>query len=202
MKIAHHLAYQEQSSGTKNPYATPQEFVRLFETELAELFCLALHLTGDPEKTERCLRLAMKDCVESSSVAKQWAQIWARRMIIRNAIPIVLGADNSLPEGFPFEAVSDFNLQPTNFNLDKLRESATIMNLPDLERLVFVICVLERYSTVDCALLLRKSPRDVSNARLRAERQVGALNGLSHLPITTSASAYSSFGDEAPEVDF
>ena len=53
-----------------------------------------------------------------------------------------------------------------------LADSVAILGLPDFDRLAFVICVLERYSILDCALLLKRSPKEVNDARVRAINQV------------------------------
>ena len=65
----------------------------------------------------------------------------------------------------------EFQLQPNDYPLEELKESVAILTLPDLDRLAFVICVLERYSILDCALLLRKTPQEVHEAILRAADQ-------------------------------
>jgi hypothetical protein len=56
--------------------------------------------------------------------------------------------------------------------------SESILDLPEFERFVFVICVLERYSTLDCALLLGKPTREVNEVRHRVGNQVGHIDEL------------------------
>ena len=53
--------------------------------------------------------------------------------------------------------------------------------VPEFERFVFIICVLERYSIHDCALLLGKSPREVNEARHRVSSQVGQIDELCNI---------------------
>ena len=68
-----------------------------------------------------------------------------------------------------------------------MQDALAILTLPDFDRLVFVFCVLERYSILDCALLLRRSPKDVNDARLRAiNRVVSAEERNRHESTTTS----------------
>ena len=163
-------ALQFHSNSTvNNTFATPEDFQRLFAREMTDLFRLSLHLTADAEKAESCLIHAMRECFANSAVHKQWALIWARRTVIRNAIRLILGKENVAAS---CEAASDFHLQPSKYRIEALRESLAILALPDFDRLVFVICVLERYSTLDCALLLTRSPKDVDDARSRAISQV------------------------------
>lgn len=169
-------------------FATTEDFQRLFARDMTDLFRLSLQLTADSEKAESCLINAMRESFANSTVAKEWAWIWVRRTVIRNAIRLVVGANNAMPSGIDCEEVSDFNLQPSEHRIEALRNSLSILELPDFDRLVFVICVLERYSILDCALLMRRSPKDVNNARVRAiNRVVFAEEQNRHEPITTSS---------------
>ncbi len=149
-------------------FAIPEDFQQLFAREMTRLFCLAMHLTGDADRAETCLILAMRDCFRENSLAKHRVHAWARRMVIRNAMRLVLGIENEIL----CEAGLDFSLQPRELPIDALRDSAAIRNLPDLDRVAFVICVVERYSILDCALLLRKAPQEVHDAIVRATSQV------------------------------
>ena len=76
-------------------------------------------------------------------------------------------------------------MQPREYRIEALRDSLAILELPDFDRLVFVICVLERYSILDCALLLKRSPKDVNDARVRAINRVVSAEELNrHKPAT------------------
>jgi DNA-directed RNA polymerase specialized sigma24 family protein len=100
-------------------------------------------------------------------------------MVIRNAIQLVLGIDNDLAG----DGKSEFHLQPSECRIEECRESLAVLELPDFDRLVFVMCVLERLSFLDCALLLRKSPKDVCEAMARAANRVAFAEG--HNPTGT-----------------
>jgi hypothetical protein len=56
--------------------------------------------------------------------------------------------------------------------LSEVANAQPIIALPYLDRLVFVICILERNSIHDCALLLGRHPRDISEARQRVVGQL------------------------------
>ena len=157
----------------KDPYAAAEDFEQFFANQNTDLFRLSLQLTADAEKAERCLILAMRDCFFRSNVLKDRVGTWARRMVMRNAIRLVWGRSNDIL----VESGSEFHSQPSYCSLEALRESVAILTLPDLERLAFVICILERYSILDCALLLRKAPREVYEAIVRATSQVIPLEG-------------------------
>jgi DNA-directed RNA polymerase specialized sigma24 family protein len=156
------------SSSEQDLLATFEDFGQLFAREMTELFSLAMDLTADADRAETCLILAMRDCFQKNSLAKHRVHAWARRMVIRNAIRLVLGVENEIL----CEAGLDFPLQPRESPIDALMDSIAIRNLPDLDRLAFVICVVERYSILDCALLLRKAPQEVHDAIVRATNQV------------------------------
>lgn len=131
----------------KDPYATPEDFQQIFARHMTDLFRLALLLTANPQSAEDCLILSM---------------------LIRNAIRLVLGTENEIAN----ETEGDIHLQPSEYPIEVLRESVAILSLSPFERLAFVICVLERFSILDCALLLRTSPKDVQVALRRATNRV------------------------------
>src|SRR5580698_3717073 len=75
-------------------YARREDFVNAFECERAGLRRLALLLTGKAEMVDRCLVHAFRDCIANDSVCKDWTLTWSRRMVIRNAISIIVNTDN------------------------------------------------------------------------------------------------------------
>ena len=146
----------------------PDDVQQFFTGEITELLRLALHLTADAEKAEICLILAMRDCFESGTVSREWLSRWARRLVVRNAIRLVLGTESEIYE----DSESIFCLPASDDLRDSLRDSVAIFQLDDFDRLAFVICVFERYSPLDCALLLRTKLNDVKAAIVRAKNQV------------------------------
>lgn len=165
-------------------HATAEDFEQVFAIETTDLLRLSLLLTADAEKAENCLILAKRDCCFRSSVLKDRVHKWARRMVMRNAIRLVLGTRNDIVGESAFE----FHLQPSDYRLEAMRESVAILTLPDLDRLVFVICVLERLSILDCALLLRKTAQEVDDAILRATSQILPREGPGNHEVTTTFS--------------
>lgn len=75
----------------------------------------------------------------------------------------------------------EFHWQLCEYPGEGLSESEAILELPDFDRLAFVICVLERLSSLDCALLMKKSPKDVNDAIVRAK------NGIARSALLPSA---------------
>lgn len=134
-------------------YAVNDEFQHLFATEMTDFFRLSLNLTADTETEESCLILAMRECIQSNFVviSRKWARAWARRAVIRNAIHLVQGKESAKPGGSLSETTSNVQSQPSEYRITAVPESLAVLDLPDFDRLVFVICVLEHYSIVDCA---------------------------------------------------
>jgi hypothetical protein len=146
----------------------PEDVRQFFTGAMTGVLRLALYLTADAEKAELCLIQAMRDCFERGTVSKEWLPRWARRMVVRNAIRLVLSkeTDTHHEAGFiPYPRVSD---ELT----DSPRKSVAILQLDDFDRLAFVICVFERYALLDCALLLRTTPNQVKAAIVRAKNQL------------------------------
>ena len=150
---------------------------------MSDLFQLSLQLTAEANKAERCLTLAMNDCFGTNTIIKGFARTWARRMVIRIAIQGVPGINDDLAR----DVESEFHLQPSQYRLGELRESLTVLELPEFDRMVFVICVLERLSILDCALLLGKSPKDVNDAIARATNQIASLPDRNDMEMTTAS---------------
>jgi DNA-directed RNA polymerase specialized sigma24 family protein len=156
-----------QKTSSRGEYASKEEFVRVFESERADLQRLALLLTADSDSAKRCLIRAFRECMASSSVSKEWVLSWTRRMVIRNAISLVMGLGGQSLVNTNDETDDGLAAFSPDDSVGAIAEAESILGLPELERFVFIICVLERYSIHDCALLLGKSPRDINEARQR-----------------------------------
>jgi len=200
MKGALQFRSNRVQSIRKDRYATIGDFQGLFAREMTDLFRLSLHLTADVEKAERCLILAVRECFANTTVSKGWAAIWARRTVVRTAIRLVLGAEFTMPIDICGDAGPDFHLQPSKYRVEALQDSLAILELPDFDRLAFVICVLERYSILDCALLLKRSPKDVNEARVRAINRVVSAE-VRDRPESTTTSPNSASSNGTGEFD-
>jgi len=125
---------------------------------------LSFLLTADLAKAEECFVSGLEDCVEGMYVFRGWAQSWARRTIIQNAIRMLAPRKNhSSVANVPSDAVSCRfgRTQDTDYAI------ARILRLEHFERFVFVMSVLEKYSDQDCSVLLGCSRQDVGETRMR-----------------------------------
>src|ERR1035438_7887384 len=153
------------STETSQAYATRIEFCRVFAENMDGMHLLSFLLTADQAKAEECFVSGLEDCVEGTYVFRDWAQSWARRTIIQNAIRMLAPRKNhSTVADAPSDAVScSFGqTQDTDYAI------ARILRLEHFERFVFVMSVLEKYSDQDCCVLLGCSRQDVGETRMRA----------------------------------
>jgi DNA-directed RNA polymerase specialized sigma24 family protein len=143
------------------PYASDDDFYRIFYERTDELYQLSILLTGDHEKAEQCFVSGLEDSVKGNRVFKEWARSWAQRAVIKCAVRIV--DPRPTDEADPLTSNGSRDAWAA-----EREETAAILELRPFERFVYVMSVLERYSDQDCAVLLGCARRDVVAARMRA----------------------------------
>jgi DNA-directed RNA polymerase specialized sigma24 family protein len=147
-------------------YATRSDFCRIFENDEKGLYMLSFLLTGDRTIAERCFVGGLHSAQNGNQVFKEWAESWARRAIIQNAIRMIR----------PRRAAEGTHSMASPGAGDALTERAEIAGvvaLPEFERFAFVMSVLERYSDQECSLLLGCTRTEVAAARTRALDRMG-----------------------------
>jgi hypothetical protein len=85
-----------------SPHATRGDFCRIFTKDMNRLYLLSFLLTADEAIAEQCFVGGLHTAQEGNPVFKEWAEAWARRMIILNAIRIIrprLTAESTEPLG-------------------------------------------------------------------------------------------------------
>jgi DNA-directed RNA polymerase specialized sigma24 family protein len=170
------LACTDRIIDKPGKYASSGDFCELFTEQMNSLYLLCLLRTGDPGKAEQCFVAGLEDSTKGDSVFKQWARSWAKRMIVENAVRIVAPRSNHASR-----TVLAAHLEP-NGKCGRDREILiqTVLDLPGFERFVFVMSVLERYSDQECSVLSGCAPQEISEAGLRACRQVAESYTQSH----------------------
>ena len=148
----------------KNDYATADDLQSLFLDKMNQLYQLAFLLTASHEHAQESLISGLETSRHSNSVFREWALLWAKRVVIKQAIHLV----NPVPQQ---STASSFRL------FQKISEPAAmsvnqILLLPDFERFVLVMSVLERYSDKDVALLLNCLSQQVEQARVRVFEKI------------------------------
>jgi DNA-directed RNA polymerase specialized sigma24 family protein len=125
----------------------------------------ANELTADETKAEESFVSSLEDCVKGNREFRDWAQSWARRRIIRNAVRMLAPRRNR-SSATPVAGHSVYcKFGRTSETYAAL---ASILGLKDFERFVFVMSVLYKYSDQDCSVLLECSRQDVRETRTRA----------------------------------
>src|ERR1700722_17923936 len=169
------------------PYASSDDFRRVFDQDMNDLYLLSFLLTADREKAEQCFVSGLEDAVEGNPVFKEWARAWARRAIIQNAVRAI--NPRPVERGRSHSSSVDNNDQALPHQ--QQLEIAGVLGLEPFDRFVYVMTVLERYSDHECSLLLGCARRDVLAARTRALQQLGSAMELHYkrLPNAKSQSS-------------
>jgi len=147
------------------PYASGDDFRRIFCEENDSLHRLSFLLTADRQKAEQCFVSGLEESVNGNPVFKEWAHSWARRTIIQNAVRVIN------PRPVEEHTPSSFDSGGTRLAVEQV-ETAAVLQLEPFERFVYVMSVLERYSDLDCSVLLGCARRDVIAARIRVFQQI------------------------------
>jgi hypothetical protein len=152
---------------TKLEYATPDDVQKLFVAAMNDLFCLAFLLTAHVERAEDCLIRAIRECTRSTRILRENLLAWVRNSLIRSAIAIVTEFEGDAPCDTGSNSIP---LIPESSQVyaGSTDCSAGIFGLSSFDRLVYVLCIVEHYTSRHCALLLRRSCEEVREARTRA----------------------------------
>jgi hypothetical protein len=156
---------QERSFGRATQHASAGDFCSVFHQEMDVLYWLALTLTSDESKAEQCFVAGLGECIEGNAVFKEWARLWSRRVVIKNAIRLMLPRP-------------DVTFHPPIVRQRKTPRTAAevslaaVAQLGPFARFVYVMSVLEGYADHDCATPLECALKDVAEARLGALQQV------------------------------
>ena len=154
---------------SSDAYATAADFEQIFIEDMNGLYLLSFLLTGDRNMAEECFVAGIGESTKGNKVFKEWARSWARRTIIQSAIRLVVPGQRSgrVPRN-PAAAPAIDSLP-----LALQAEVCAILELAPLERFVFVMSALERYSDHDCSILLGCVQRNITAARARALQHLG-----------------------------
>lgn len=157
---------KETATKRPSPYATSEEFSHIFETDTNRLYGLSFLLTADEAIAEQCLVGGLHIAQEGTPVFREWAEAWARRAIILNAIRMIRPRITAnIPESLG-RVAGDY--------ASKRTEIADVLALPVFERFVFVMSVLEGYSDHECALHLGCARAEIIAARTSAVERIAS----------------------------
>jgi len=162
-------------------FATRYRFQRIFTEDMHGLHLLALLLTADETLAEQSFVAGLEDSIHGNPVFRQWARSWSKRAIIKNAIKLVSSV--SAPSVTTSESAqaqfTQAQLTQAQFIQAQTGDSqadtliACVTRLEPLQRFVFVMAVLEGYSTTECAALLACSPQQILSAKAEVLKHIG-----------------------------
>jgi len=146
-------------------YETRADFCKVFENEMKSLYLLAFLLTANHQDAEQCFVSTVNGGFEEQAVFKGWSRSWIKRSLIKHAIQIAFPASGRDAKKRDLWSVGQYGV-PRDGEID------AVTRLAPLERFVFVMLNLERYSAWECSLLLRCSMKQVVQARMHALREL------------------------------
>jgi len=152
-----------ETANSRADYATPADFCKLLESDMKSLYRLAFLLTTNHHDAERCFVATIDASSKQQTVFKPWARPWLKRSLIKNAIQI---ASPTSAMGKRESPRVEQPATPGNNELD------AVTRLAPLERFIFVMSVLERYSDWECSLMLGCHLKEVARIRTRALREL------------------------------
>jgi DNA-directed RNA polymerase specialized sigma24 family protein len=156
--------YRYGSNDTlKANHAVWGDFCEAFVKDMKPLYLLAFLLTANHQDAEQCFEMALEAASEAT-VFRDWVRLWIRRTLIKDAIPKILRRPGDRDQ--TRDSWGESGAATPFFD--------AVVRLGSLERLVFVIVVLERYSVKECSLLLDCSERAVITARLHASKNLSS----------------------------
>jgi hypothetical protein len=160
----------KQNAQAQTGYATCSDLCDNFVDDLEPLYVLAFLLTGSHAEAEQCFVATLDDAVTANGVFKGWERPWNKRCLILNAIRRVFSGATASSIG-----KGDARCGLDGESRGRYTINAVSTMAPPFQRFVFVMSVLERYSEHECALLLRRPPRDVFEARICALWQLSGV---------------------------
>ncbi|MGB8733460.1 MAG: hypothetical protein WCC99_19575, partial [Candidatus Sulfotelmatobacter sp.] len=103
---------------------------------------------------------------------KDWTRYWIKRSLVKNAVNIVSPMSGKNSERRDLWSQG----QHEGSRSDEINN---VTQFPPLERFVFVLSILERYSHWECSVLLACSAKKVAQLQTQALRR---LSGLAFFP--------------------
>ena len=147
----------------KANHAVWGDFCNAFVKDTKPLYLLAFLLTANHQDAEQCFATVLEAASEAT-VFSDGVRPWIKRTLIKVAIHRVLRRPGD--NGQTRDSWGGSGVGTPLFN--------GVAQFGSLERLVFVIVVLERYSIKECSLLLDCSEQAIVSAKTRALKDLSS----------------------------
>jgi hypothetical protein len=162
---------QKRIADFRANYATRADFCEILAKDMQPLYLLAFLLTTNHEAAEHCFVTAIDQAFSKKGVFREWAPSWIKRAVIKNAIRNV------------FAERAGSNQRRDLWREEQIEPSAHVVinavtQLVPLERFMFVMSILERYTNQECSLLLSCPVERIIQMRARALRHLPTLDPL------------------------
>lgn len=141
-------------------YASGADYCRIFQEDMYSLYLLSFMLTGNHAKAEQCYLDSVDYAVKGNPVFKEWARSRCKRSVIQSAIQLV------------FSECVQYDVRDRWLKSSVSSAIDSVTRLAKLERFVFVMSVLARYSDRECSILLNCTIQGIVDARLLALRAI------------------------------
>jgi DNA-directed RNA polymerase specialized sigma24 family protein len=172
---------KSRSIAFRAEYAQRSHFCEVFERDMDALYRLAFLLTTNHQDAERCFVASMDEAFQQKAVFKDWTRTWIKRCLIRTAIRIASPTSAQISEKRQLWSAQSATAPDCEID--------AITRLAPLERFVFVMSVLERYSAWDCSVLLGVNTAKVAAAQSRSLRHLA--NPATFFPWAEASSPHS-----------
>jgi len=134
--------------------------------DVQSLYCLAFLLTADTEKAKQCFVTGIEDVDDENVAFREWAHVWARRVIIESAVSLIKPWKGVVPDQ---KTIIHSRPQPVP-DQDGRISVARLLGLDDFERFVFVLQTIEGYPPKACSTLLECPIEVLSDVPLSTDR--------------------------------
>jgi DNA-directed RNA polymerase specialized sigma24 family protein len=152
-------------------YATRADFCEMLENEMASFYLLAFLLTTNHQDAERCFSAMVDEASAEHLVFKECVRSWLKRILIKIAIQVISPAGGRVSDRRDSWGVPQ-SIEGCNQEID------AITKLFPLERFVFVMSVLEGYSSWECSTLLGCAAKKVLQVRADSLRALAGPSAL------------------------
>src|ERR1039458_5349317 len=134
------LPRKPESANFRADYAKISDFCTVLERDTKPFYLFAYLLTANHKEAEQCFCSVLQEGCEQNSVFKAHIESWIKRCMLKKAIGMVFSRSTKIEEQ------GDSWFEETGQLRAKNMVNA-VTGLADLERFVFVMSVLENYSS-------------------------------------------------------
>jgi DNA-directed RNA polymerase specialized sigma24 family protein len=167
---------EQPSVASQGVFASSSDFCRIFTRQLKSLYRIAFLLTTNHSYAEQCTLASLDEALNVDGIPRSSAESWIKRIIIKNALRMMRSESPhcEMPEPLLNGTTDEFTEWPFN----------AIIRLHPLERVVFVLSVLEKIAEDECSRLSGCAISEIGPARVRALELLSKLDASEKEKVT------------------